>query len=86
VIVYDDTYIWLLLPGLGDLGCIVSRVTSPWCHRWSSRPRRGCPSDRLLRHVRTARKIGLDGIIGPEGSSCRDLVLAMIVARISDPG
>jgi hypothetical protein len=34
----------------------------------------------------TARKIGLDRILGPEGNCCRDLVLAMIVARITDPG
>ena len=34
----------------------------------------------------TARKIGLDTIIGPEGNRCRDLVLAMIAARIIDPG
>ena len=34
----------------------------------------------------TARKIGLDTIIDPEGNRCRDLVLAMIAARIIDPG
>jgi hypothetical protein len=34
----------------------------------------------------TARKIGLDGVIGPNGNRCRDLVLAMAVARIIDPG
>src|ERR1700730_11645477 len=34
----------------------------------------------------TARKIGLDRILGPDGNRCRDLVLAMITARILDPG
>ncbi len=33
----------------------------------------------------TARKIGLDRILGPEGNRCRDLVLALIVSRILDP-
>ena len=34
----------------------------------------------------TARKIGLDSILGPAGDRCRDLVLAMIATRIIDPG
>ena len=33
----------------------------------------------------TARKIGLDRILGPNGNRCRDLVLALIVNRILDP-
>jgi hypothetical protein len=33
-----------------------------------------------------ARKIGLDGVIGPARDRCRELVLAMIAARIIDPG
>jgi transposase len=33
-----------------------------------------------------ARKIGLDAMIGPVGNRCRDLVLAMLIARITDPG
>jgi hypothetical protein len=32
----------------------------------------------------TARNIGLDAILGPEGNRCRDLALALIVARIID--
>src|ERR1019366_982784 len=31
-------------------------------------------------------KIGFDGILGPDANRCRDLVLAMFVARIIDPG
>jgi hypothetical protein len=30
----------------------------------------------------TARKIGLDRIVGPDGNRCRDLVLALTVGRI----
>ena len=33
----------------------------------------------------TARKIGLMGILGPDGNCCRDLALAMLVGRILDP-
>jgi len=33
----------------------------------------------------TARKIGCDRILGPDGNRCRDLVLAMIVSRILEP-
>jgi hypothetical protein len=36
--------------------------------------------------VATARKIGLEGILGPDGNRCRDLVLAMLISRILDPG
>ena len=33
----------------------------------------------------TARKIGLDRILAPEGNRCRDLVLALVAGRILDP-
>src|SRR4051812_2532959 len=33
----------------------------------------------------TARRIGLDTLLGPEGNRCRDLVLALLVSRILDP-
>src|SRR5271166_6136455 len=33
----------------------------------------------------TARKIGLDRILGPDGNRCRDLILALLVGRILDP-
>ena len=33
----------------------------------------------------TARRIGLDRLLGPAGNRCRDLVLALIVSRILDP-
>jgi hypothetical protein len=35
--------------------------------------------------VATARKIGLEGILGADGNRCRDLVLAMLISRILDP-
>ena len=47
---------------------------------------RSLPHGHVAAALGTARKIGLDRILGPEGNRCRDLVLAMIVARIIDPG
>jgi transposase len=47
---------------------------------------RSLPHGHAALALGTARKIGLDTIIGPDGNRCRDLVLAMIVARIIDPG
>src|ERR1700744_2648880 len=47
---------------------------------------RSLPHGHVAAALGTARKIGLDRILGPEGNRCRDLVLAMIVARITDPG
>jgi len=46
---------------------------------------RSLPHGHVVAALGTARKIGLDRIIGPEGNRCRDLVLAMIVGRILDP-
>ena len=44
---------------------------------------------KSLRHVAaalgTARKIGLDRLLDPDGDRCRDLVLALLVSRILDP-
>ena len=47
---------------------------------------RSLPHGHAAAVLGAARKIGLDSIIGPEGNRCRDLVLAMIAARIIDPG
>jgi hypothetical protein len=47
---------------------------------------RSLPHGHAALALGTARKIGLDAMIGPAGNRCRDLVLAMIVARIIDPG
>jgi hypothetical protein len=47
---------------------------------------RSLPHGHAALALGTARKIGLDRVLGPEGNRCRDLVLAMIVARIIDPG
>jgi Transposase DDE domain len=47
---------------------------------------RSLPHGHVAALLGTARKIGLDRILGPEGNRCRDLVLAMIVERIIDPG
>src|SRR5580693_4513265 len=47
---------------------------------------RSMPHGHAALILGTARKIGLDTMIGPAGERCRDLVLAMIAARIIDPG
>jgi transposase len=47
---------------------------------------RSLPHGHAALVLGTARKIGLDSMIGPAGERCRDLVLAMIAARIIDPG
>src|ERR1700761_424460 len=46
---------------------------------------RSLPHGHVAAAIGTARKIGLDRILGPGGNRCRDLVLAMIAARILDP-
>jgi hypothetical protein len=46
---------------------------------------RSLPHGHVAAALGTARKIGLDGILGPDGNRCRDLVLAMLVSRILDP-
>jgi hypothetical protein len=47
---------------------------------------RSLPHGHAALALGTARKIGLDSMIGPDGNRCRDLVLAMIIGRIIDPG
>ena len=47
---------------------------------------RSLPHGHAALVLGTARKIGLDSLIGAAGDRCRDLVLAMIAARIIDPG
>jgi transposase len=46
---------------------------------------RSLPHGHVAATLGTARKIGLDRILGPDGNRCRDLVLAMLVGRILDP-
>jgi transposase len=46
---------------------------------------RSLPHGHVAAALGTARKIGLDRILGPDGNRCRDLVLAMLVGRILDP-
>lgn len=47
---------------------------------------RSLPHGHVAAALGTARGIGLDRLLGPEGNRPRDLVLAMMVARILDPG
>src|SRR5277367_6410327 len=46
---------------------------------------RSLPHGHVAAALGTARKIGLDRILGPDGNRCRDIVLAMLVGRILDP-
>ena len=46
---------------------------------------RTLPHGHVAAALGTARKIGLERILGPEGHRCRDLVLALVVGRILDP-
>src|SRR3978361_728928 len=46
---------------------------------------RSLPHGHVAAAVATARRIGLEGILGADGNRCRDLVLAMLISRILDP-
>ena len=46
---------------------------------------RTLPHGHVAAALGAARKIGLDRILGPDGNRCRDLVLALLLARIVDP-
>jgi Transposase DDE domain len=46
---------------------------------------RSLPHGHVAAALGTARKIGLERILGPDGNRCRDLVLAMLVGRVLDP-
>jgi transposase len=46
---------------------------------------RSLPHGHVAAALGTARKIGLDRILGPNGNRCRDLILALLVGRILDP-
>ena len=47
---------------------------------------RTLPHGHVAAALDTARKIGLDRILGPDGHRCRDLTLALVVGRILEPG
>jgi hypothetical protein len=46
---------------------------------------RSLPHGHVAAALGTARRIGLDRMLGPDGNRCRDLVLALLVGRILDP-
>jgi hypothetical protein len=46
---------------------------------------RSLPHGHVAAALGIARRIGLEGILGPDGNRCRDLALAMLVGRILDP-
>jgi hypothetical protein len=47
---------------------------------------RSLPHGHVAAALGTARRIGLDRLLGPEGNRCRDLVLALTINRILDSG
>jgi len=47
---------------------------------------RSLPHGHVAAALGTARKIGLDRLLGPDGNRCRDLILALVVNRLLDPG
>jgi hypothetical protein len=46
---------------------------------------RSLPHGHVAAALGTARKIGLDRILGPDGNRCRDLVLALLASSIPSP-
>src|SRR5690242_5928353 len=46
---------------------------------------RSLPHGHVAAALGTARKIGLDRILGSDGDRCRDLVLALLIGRILEP-
>src|SRR4051795_4320617 len=46
---------------------------------------RSLPHGHVIAALGTARRIGLDRLLGPDGHRCRDLAIALIVSRILDP-
>ena len=46
---------------------------------------RSLPHGHVAAALGTARKIGLDRILGPDGNRGRDLVLALLIGRILEP-
>src|SRR3954465_381583 len=47
--------------------------------------RRALPHGHVAAALGTLRQIGLARILGPHGNRCRDLVIAMVAARLTDP-
>ena len=47
---------------------------------------RSLPHGHAEAALGTARRIGLDRLIGPAGNRCRDLVLALVISRLIEPG
>src|ERR1700740_2194865 len=43
---------------------------------------RSLPHGHVAAALGTARKIGLDRVLGPDGNRCRDLVLALVLSRV----
>lgn len=46
---------------------------------------RSLPHGHVAAALGTARKIGLDGVLGPDQDRCRDLALALVIGRILEP-
>ena len=46
---------------------------------------RALPHGHVAAVLGSLRQIGLDRILGPDGNRCRDLVIAMVTARLTEP-
>src|SRR5436190_1812054 len=46
---------------------------------------RSLPHGHVAAALGTARRIGLDRMLGPDGNRCRDVVLALLVGRVLEP-
>src|SRR5664279_3906996 len=46
---------------------------------------RSLPHGHVAAVLGTARRVGLDRLLGPDGNRCRDLILALAVSRVLDP-
>jgi transposase len=46
---------------------------------------RSLPHGHVAAVLGTARRIGLDRLLGPDGNRCRDLILALAASRVLDP-
>ena len=46
---------------------------------------RSLPHGHVADALGTARRIGLERMLGPDGNRCRDLVLALLIGRILEP-
>src|SRR3954464_11446131 len=62
-------------------GTVISAPAAP--AGFTIRP--ALPHGHVAAVLGTPRQIGLDRTLGPDGTRCRDLVIAMVAARLTEP-